>query len=671
MKNFLNKFEIFQNKVGRPSNEVLRKRKIFYSLAIGLCVLLVGGMVLFLSHHNSNKLSGGLFSFGSKRFVIKYDKENALSIGKLIDSCTTKTKYCDVTLPSITPKKGYEVVGWEADIAGKHYSFKPGIKLGINQNVTLHAITKKIGSSSGRSRFLISDLGNHCYKVTPPSDISSYKLQIRHKKYWFSLYNKKKIYDKTFSGVSDKICLQKKEYDPEYQAIYLKANAGKAKDWKPDGAKTNLSGWAYSEYRIDWPSDNTNGKNTFTIKFEKGNAVSIGDYSRSCSTDGNNCNITLPSINVPSGYDGVWEVKNEGERYNPGTSLNVNRNLTMVAVAKKKRVTQGKFTVTEAGCGPNLNPKTTACYDVFPPKGTNNYRVIYYIKKDGKLIQVDKKDMFNRTDGAWYPLTKKYTDKETLVIAVKATTGSNDTVLDEPRDWMPEGGYTKNDGWAYKEFTVDWKAKNPVTTHQTPSGGYTRPTGNNDRFTSEAVYTERGKINIFVEKGCNSKYKKNVDRVRNDLKSLPDKILPTIRSVYLETSSTFHRMNPSFESKVLGLTWSTTGRMSSDIEMKCDSNYEEILTQEMGHAFDHAARYKYGQAYSAKQEFINLYNRDKNKSTTRGWAKASSSEFFADVYAYYFLKKMAPASRWNASGFKRQGASYDLNLMTKYVNEWK
>ena len=77
-----------------------------------------------------------------KIYTITFESNNALSIGIKSLSCATNSNECSIIMPSITPKDGYEVVGWSENknsttatyIVGKNYSF--------NSNKTLYAITK-------------------------------------------------------------------------------------------------------------------------------------------------------------------------------------------------------------------------------------------------------------------------------------------------------------------------------------------------------------------------------------------------------------------------------------------------------------------------------------------------------------------------------------------------
>lgn len=72
------------------------------------------------------------------------------TIGKTSDQCTTQGTSCTVTLPSITPKNGFEIVGWATSKTATT-GLAPGSKLTLTKDVTYYAITKQKSSSGGSS----------------------------------------------------------------------------------------------------------------------------------------------------------------------------------------------------------------------------------------------------------------------------------------------------------------------------------------------------------------------------------------------------------------------------------------------------------------------------------------------------------------------------------------
>ena len=75
--------------------------------------------------------------------TLTFVKNTASSISKTKLSCTTYGKYCKITMPTITPKSGYEVVGWATSKDAKTAKYKQGKTYTIDSNIKLYAITKK------------------------------------------------------------------------------------------------------------------------------------------------------------------------------------------------------------------------------------------------------------------------------------------------------------------------------------------------------------------------------------------------------------------------------------------------------------------------------------------------------------------------------------------------
>lgn len=82
----------------------------------------------------------------TKRFTVRFNKNTANSIGKSSLSCSTSSGSCNITLPSITAKSGYQVVGWNEQANGSGKNYAAGSSISINRNFTLYAITKEAPS---------------------------------------------------------------------------------------------------------------------------------------------------------------------------------------------------------------------------------------------------------------------------------------------------------------------------------------------------------------------------------------------------------------------------------------------------------------------------------------------------------------------------------------------
>ena len=65
-----------------------------------------------------------------------------MSIGSYELTCQTTGDSCNITMPSITPKDGYEVVGWSIDNNSTTATYLPNSTYSINKNMVLFAVTK-------------------------------------------------------------------------------------------------------------------------------------------------------------------------------------------------------------------------------------------------------------------------------------------------------------------------------------------------------------------------------------------------------------------------------------------------------------------------------------------------------------------------------------------------
>ncbi len=79
----------------------------------------------------------------TKEFIVTLNKNNAQSIEKTKVSCVTSNASCEVTLPSIVAKNGYEVIGWSDNPQSQNATYKVNQTITITQNKILYAITKE------------------------------------------------------------------------------------------------------------------------------------------------------------------------------------------------------------------------------------------------------------------------------------------------------------------------------------------------------------------------------------------------------------------------------------------------------------------------------------------------------------------------------------------------
>ena len=138
--------KLFENKVGRPSNEVIKKRRNFYVLAVIVSIAMVGFLSLatiyFLNNAELLRLRKVSASLVKKKYIITLKQNGAKEISKTSVSCTTTGSSCNVKLPAISAKKGFTVVGWAASAKSTKAKYKPNATVKLTGNTTLYSITQ-------------------------------------------------------------------------------------------------------------------------------------------------------------------------------------------------------------------------------------------------------------------------------------------------------------------------------------------------------------------------------------------------------------------------------------------------------------------------------------------------------------------------------------------------
>ena len=177
--------ELFKNSVGRPSNEILQKRKKFILLiAVAVIAVLGAGTLLMVKSFN-----GGIIDGSSKNAKTNYKKKFTATFkmtgpdGTIYNKtvpCETKNSptdsSCLIYAPSMT-KAGFKAIGWTQNKNKSGYSVSPGQRLGLSSNVIYYAITmstkpytvtyKKTSNVSS-----IGDSSDKCYRYNGASSCS-------------------------------------------------------------------------------------------------------------------------------------------------------------------------------------------------------------------------------------------------------------------------------------------------------------------------------------------------------------------------------------------------------------------------------------------------------------------------------------------------------------------
>ena len=184
-----------------------------------------------------------------------------------------------------------------------------------------------------------------------------------------------------------------------------------------------------------------------------------------------------------------------------------------------------------------------------------------------------------------------------------------------------------------------------------------------------------------MKKGCKSKitlndvviYRENgvSDSVYNayltDFKELPNYMKKGTKELYILTQATF---NLYHNSGARGVTMSKQGYSIIDIRAeKYSSGCYNALPHEFAHAVDGRYKHVYGNGrISESKDWSNLYNYYKNHQGNVLWynAYANKGEFFADSYAFYFMKYQAKTHTFNKSYYSNK--AYPNNIKKQMYN---
>ena len=124
--------KLFENGVGRPSNEILRKRRKFYGLIIGCIAIVLFVGAYTLTSFNVKRLSGAASNTYTIDFYYAYNEDS--STGRIRNSQTIthgkETKLAAVNKDYIPD--GFEFQGWKAYRTQdeKFYGYNKKNKLG-------------------------------------------------------------------------------------------------------------------------------------------------------------------------------------------------------------------------------------------------------------------------------------------------------------------------------------------------------------------------------------------------------------------------------------------------------------------------------------------------------------------------------------------------------------
>ena len=340
-------------------------------------------------------------------------------------------------------------------------------------------------------------------------------------------------------------------------------------------------------------------KKIFTAYFYKNGADSIGSEKLTCVAKGNSCTVKAPNI-VRKGYKvNGWSLsKYLLAKYKPGDTITLKKNMYFYAKTTKNNVGRLDLSLLKRS-----NVTMTIYTDEWKMGTSGNVEV-----------------------------------KSSLSSDTVSLTSSNSKVM----------RLEKIDTNKWKMFAV--REGSATIVAKTSSGAETSKT-----YTVKP-YSYLGTSRM--KKGCKSKvvisgvtiYRENgvTDSVYNsyltDFKELPDYMYKNVKELFILSDSTFSSIYKN-SLNADGITISERGYAVVDIR---GNNYTKGCFGTIPHEFAHALDYGYSIVngtgkLSSRNDWKNMYNYyNKNRSLAmRTYSYSNNSEFFADSYAFYFLKFQA------------------------------
>ena len=486
-----------------------------------------------------------------------------------------------------------------------------------------------------------------------------------------------------------------------YEALgWSKNSDGTGTIYKPGNSILISSNTTY--YPVLEKIDSSSNK-TYTVTLNKNNAKAIGKTSVSCSTTTNDCSVQLPSITAPSGYEVVGWSSNKNAttaEYYANSYINISSNKTLYAIVKKisssnspsyapKKITikLNKNTASKIGkssvscttsngsCSVTLpsitaksgyevvgwaeNPEaTTATYKENEKITVSESKTLYAVTKQKPSITMTKySDTFKAGTGPTYygalnikvtPATDTYT-----------VTSSNENAMAIYNDVM----YAVAPGKA----TITAKSSSGASVSYTYTVTGTDVTKDTSKLKKGIMQSYTiGNTNVYVEKGCSTSF---ANTLKNDIKETPANIRDATRAVYAMTSSTYDDVTGEGS---VGLTHANG--LTNVIDIDCGYKSNDVWGHELGHAVDYRFTKLSGKnMFSSRSELVSLYNKYNNSGNKnlRTDKFASSGEFWADIFNYYFRTYISKTTTKQNSEYKGLTYPSDLvNVVSSYLNEY-
>ena len=437
-------------------------------------------------------------------------------------------------------------------------------------------------------------------------------------------------------------------------------------------------------------------KKTFTAKFNKNGADSIGATQLSCTTIGNSCTVKAPSIIKANYIIKGWGTSflSKDAKYKVGDSITLTKDTTFYAITEKNQVKTKKFTATFNKNGATsiefskltCNTTSTSCAVKAPSITRNGYSVLGWdTNKNATSAKYKVGDNITLTkDTTFYAITKKKTSGATTVGTITMTkfnstwdklasygilnvqvTPSSATYTVTSSNPKVMKVYNVNNNWKLVAVgdgtaTITATSSTGAKISHTYTVNSGEKTGKDRTLKGLKKYEYKDGVDIYSEKGCKDNVIKSY---MADFDESPQYVKDTVSSIYILTRETFSKLNPGFASNVVGLASGSINR----IQVVCDKYSIGALPHEMGHTMDFTYRDLNGMYFSDTKDFIKIYNKysSKNDKPLTPYAYSNTLEFFAEAYTMYFQKNIAKTNTIDKGYFKNYKITSDISKLIK------
>lgn len=575
--------ELFKNKVGRPSNEILKKRKIFKTgIILGVIAIIIG--MFSLGYFNIINLRGASYAAGAK---ITLNKAPIYSSATSTSKAGTKTgtfyiwdSYVKNKRIRITTSKSY--VGKTGKITGwiNTSSINPSSNVTTTKKTTTtkQTTTKKTTAKTFKAGEAVKLSKTYVYI----SSGSSFNMGKKTGTYY--------IYSSSVSNGRIRITSKKK---------YV--------------GKGIISGW------VD-------------VKKITKTTDQVHDEENNSSSE--------PLKSTLSGFTSTWRQNTSGTVYvtlsdrsdtfsatSSNTSVMSVENITKSSF-KLKAKSGGTATITIKSN--KTNKKETRTFTVQSTSGGSGSNAIKLSYASGGTI--------NFGAGSTIGVTLKdssdsYTVKSSNQ-AIVAVTNIKKGSFDFRGTGEGTATITATSVKTGKTASLTYK----VNAFKLPSTSDFGSNGKNvvkkGTYNTIPVYIENGKCdNTYV-----NKFIADINQF-DRTKTLDKRAIQSVKAVYMVSHNTFNSTWKNLWPTAAVPGSNTNGLSSSTpysfIIVKCDRYYSHTMAHEIGHSLD--ARYGAITGTALNNDLKNLYNtyNKKRSSALRTYSYGSSKEFFADSFARY------------------------------------